>query len=78
MITWNKPLQEVVQLHKRDHHCRLGTYETKARRHPFQNGKHYDFEGKRNNKSSYMDPYSEENDEHEAIAAVREKLGDEY
>ena len=25
-----------------------------------------------------MDPYSEENDEHEAIAAIREQLGDEY
>ena len=47
-------------------------YETKARRHPFQNGKHDDFEGKRKNKRSYMDPYSEENDEHEAIATIRE------
>ena len=47
-------------------------YETEARRHPFQNGKHYDFEGKRKNRSSYMEPYSEENDEHEAIVAVRE------
>lgn len=53
-------------------------YETEARRRPFQNGKHYDFEGKRKNRSSYMNPYSEENDEHEAIAAVREQLGDEY
>ena len=25
-----------------------------------------------------MDPYSEENDKHEAIAVVREQLGDEY
>ena len=41
-------------------------HETEVRRHPFQNGKHYDFEGKRKNRISYMDPYSEENDEHEA------------
>ena len=53
-------------------------YETGARRRPFQNGNHYQLEGKRKNISCYMDPYSKENDEHEAIIVVGEQLCDDY
>ena len=53
-------------------------YKTRARRLPFQNGKHYQLEGKRKNRCCYMDPYSEENDEHEAITTTRKQLGNEY